>query len=145
MSYTYAYPRPAVTVDAVIFRIRNHQREVLLIERRHPPFRHQWALPGGFVDMDEDLETAAGRELEEETGLKHILLHQFHAFGAPGRDPRHRTISVAYWGELETSQPIRAGDDAQKAQWFSLDELPKTAFDHEEIIALAQSAWMQTQ
>lgn len=145
MSYTYAYPRPAVTVDAVIFRIHNDQREVLLIERGHPPFEHQWALPGGFVDMDEDLETAVARELEEETGLKNIPLHQLHTFGAPGRDPRHRTISVAYWGIEEAHQTLQAGDDAQNARWFLLDKLPETAFDHNEIISLAQEVWLKTQ
>jgi len=139
MAYTYAYPRPAVTVDAVIFRKQNGQEEVLLIQRGNPPFENQWALPGGFVDMDEDLETAAMRELEEETGLKNIPLQQFYAFGAPGRDPRHRTISIAYRGVLDKPQPLQAGDDAKKAKWFLLDHLPEVAFDHSEIIEKARN------
>lgn len=145
MPYTYPYPRPAVTVDAVIFRVQNEQKEVLLIQRKHPPFEHQWALPGGFVEMDENLETAAKRELKEETGLTDIPLHQFFAFGNPGRDPRHRTISIAYWGEQKEPQELQAGDDAKNARWFSLDKLPDTAFDHKDIIATAQKNWLKTQ
>ncbi|MBN2639329.1 MAG: NUDIX hydrolase [Bacteroidales bacterium] len=145
MPYTYPYPRPAVTVDAVVFRINEGQKEVLLIQRGHPPFENQWALPGGFVDMDENLETAAARELKEETGLKNIDLQQFHTFGNPGRDPRHRTISIAHWGELIEPQELQAGDDARNAQWFSLYNLPETAFDHKEIIAMAKEIWLKTQ
>jgi len=98
MSFTYKYPRPCVTTDCLIFRKIGCNWCLLLIERGNEPFKGCWALPGGFLEMEEDLETCAARELQEETGLTGIELHQLYAFGAPNRDPRHRTISVAYWG-----------------------------------------------
>ena len=145
MGYTYNYPRPCVTTDCLIFRKMQSVWQVLLIERGNEPFNGCWALPGGFLEMDEDLDTCAARELQEETGLKGIELHQFYAFGAPDRDPRHRTISVAYWGVETLGQEAKGGDDARKAQWFALDALPSLAFDHEQIIqkALENSAVMQ--
>ena len=139
MSFTYEYPRPALTVDAVVFRKNKEQEwEVLLIQRGHEPFKGMWAFPGGFVDMDEDLPTAVCRELEEETNLIGIELQQLHTFGALGRDPRHRTVSVVYWGvaDLEKSE-VRGGDDAEQAQWFPIRNTPGLAFDHHEILSMA--------
>ena len=137
MSYTYHYPRPALTVDAVVFRKEDQRMQVLLIQRKHSPFEGMWALPGGFVEMDEDLDEAAARELEEETGLKNIVLKQLHTFGAPNRDPRHRTVSVVFFGWLTDMQQAVAGDDAQNLNWFDIDHLPDLAFDHEKIMQLA--------
>jgi 8-oxo-dGTP diphosphatase len=112
--------------------------EVLLIKRLHPPFEGKWALPGGFMDMDETLEAAAVRELEEETGLSGIELKQLHAFSALDRDPRHRTVSVAFYGVLENEQTLaRAGSDAKEAEWFNLNDLPPLAFDHDKILKTA--------
>lgn len=135
MSFTYKYPRPALTVDCVIFNKPQQDLMVLLIQRKHPPFKGQWAFPGGFVDMDEELEVAAARELMEETGLKPQGLTQLHTYGTIGRDPRGRTVSVVYIGfaDAENDQP-KAGDDAQNAKWFSLKEIPDLAFDHYEIL-----------
>lgn len=139
MSYQYKYPRPAVTVDMIV--LRNQMSEVLLIRRLHPPFEGKWALPGGFMDMDETLEEAAVRELKEETGLSGIELKQLHAFSALGRDPRHRTVSVAFYGVLENDQAFaKAGSDAKEVQWFRLDDLPPLAFDHDQIMKVARKA-----
>jgi len=137
MSYTYDYPRPALTVDAVIFKREGQDLKVLLIQRKYPPFEGQWALPGGFVNMDETLEQAVHRELLEETGLRCIHLEQLHAFGAIGRDPRGRTVSVVYWGFTDHDQKPKAGDDAISAAWFSINKLPPLAFDHNEILNIA--------
>ncbi len=137
MSYTYRYPRPALTVDAVVFRKEDQRIQVLLIQRKHSPFEGMWALPGGFVEMDEDLDEAVARELEEETGLKNIVLKQLHTFGAPDRDPRHRTVSVVFSGWLTDMQQAVAGDDARNLNWFDIDHLPDLAFDHEKIMQLA--------
>lgn len=128
-----------VTVDAVVFT-SNH-KEVLLIQRKNDPFREQWALPGGFVEDDEDLDTAVARELEEETGVATNGFRQIHAFGKPDRDPRGRAISVAYYVVVNKVdfQP-KAATDAQAVRWFSLNDLPKLAFDHTEILACAQKA-----
>lgn len=135
MSYTYTYPRPAVTVDCLIFSPSGQSTWLLLIQRDKPPFEGSWALPGGFVDIDEPLETAAHRELEEETGIRDIWLQQFHTFGKPGRDPRGRTISVVYSGFMDhNSQQAMAGSDARNARWFDILHLPELAFDHHEII-----------
>lgn len=137
LSYTYPYPRPALTVDAVVFKKENRDVRVLLIRRKNPPFTGNWALPGGFVDMDETLENAIERELEEETSLSKIELYQLHAFSTPGRDPRGHTISVVFWGRLDQNQPAIAGDDAEDVKWYKLDQLPELAFDHKEIIEYA--------
>lgn len=142
MSYTYAFPRPALTVDIIIFRLNNNLPELLLIRRGNDPFKGKWALPGGFVDEDEPLEKAAARELEEETSLKGILLTQMHTFGEPGRDPRGHTVSVVYVGYLPEGAVARAGDDATQAAWFSLDDLPSMAFDHDKIVAMAGSIFL---
>ena len=139
MSFTYKYPRPCVTTDCLIFRKINGVWHVLLIERGNEPFKGCWALPGGFLEMEEDLDTCAARELQEETGMTGIELHQLYAFGAPNRDPRHRTISVAYWGIDNSERQAVGSDDAAEARWFALDKLPSLAFDHEQILQKALS------
>ncbi len=131
MTYTYPYPRPAVTVDAILI---SPNQSVLLIERGRQPFQGKWALPGGFIEMDEELEAACKRELDEETGIRIEELKQFRAFGSVNRDPRHRTISVIFYAFVEDEIVPEAGDDASKAQWFPLDELPELAFDHLQIL-----------
>jgi 8-oxo-dGTP diphosphatase len=129
--FTYSYPRPAVTVDAILI---SKQNSILLIERGRDPFKGKWALPGGFIDMDEELEAACQRELEEETGLRVGELKQFRAFGGVNRDPRHRTISVLFYAFTEDKLAACAGDDAAKAQWFPINQLPELAFDHGQIL-----------
>jgi 8-oxo-dGTP diphosphatase len=138
MAYTYPYPRPAVTVDAVILAPGESVHEVLLIRRGNEPFQGMWALPGGFMDLDEELEDAAARELEEETGLTGIAMTELGIFGKIGRDPRGRTIGVAFMAVLENKAPARAGDDAAAVSWFPLDALPALAFDHDRILARAR-------
>jgi len=139
MPYTYEYPRPALTVDCIIFGWDGtRELKVLLIQRGNDPFKGQWAFPGGFVDMGEDLETAALRELEEETGMKDVFIEQLFTFGAPNRDPRGRVVSVAYFALVNLKEhKIAAADDADDAQWFSVADLPKLAFDHEQIMTAA--------
>lgn len=139
MPYTYEYPRPALTVDVVIFTLRDSRLNVLLVQRGSPPFAGMWALPGGFVLMDESLEQAALRELEEETGVGRAYLEQLYTFGDPGRDPRGRVVTVAYFALIPAGAPFRAegGGDAGKAGWFAADDLPQMAFDHAEITAYA--------
>jgi len=142
MPFVYEYPRPAVCVDCVVFGLEKPVRRrcitvnVLLIERGRPPFAGNWALPGGFVDIEEPLEEAAFRELHEETGLRPAYLELAGVYGTPGRDPRGRTISVVYrttvWKEEHTT---RGGDDASAAKWFSLESLPHLAFDHQQIVS----------
>lgn len=132
-SYCYEHPRPAVSVDIVLVR----SGEVLLVRRGGEPYEGMWALPGGFVDEDETLEEAAARELEEETGLKGVELEQLRAFSDPDRDPRGRTISVAFVGHAPRNQDPHAGDDAAALAWFPLTELPPLAFDHAAIIDVA--------
>jgi 8-oxo-dGTP diphosphatase len=139
--YTYQYPRSALTVDAIVLRKEQDKWQLLLIERGIEPFKGKWALPGGFVNMDELLEKACIRELEEETGLKVDQMFQFKTFDAVDRDPRHRTISVVHYTILEDNQEIRAGDDAKKAAWFPLDRLPDLAFDHAKIIRDFIAGW----
>ena len=140
MPYTYEYPRPAVTVDAVIFRKNESGLDILLIQRKHSPFQGMWALPGGFLDMNETPDEAVARELEEETGLSGVKLIQFYTFGAIDRDPRHRTITVAYYGLLQKHNiSICSGDDASDADWFPINKLPELAFDHKEIITKAKN------
>src|SRR5437763_9102257 len=136
--YTYDYPRPSVTVDVVIVSDEPDPR-VLLIRRKHEPFAGMWALPGGFIDMEEALEAAARRELHEETGVEAEQLEQLHTFGDPGRDPRGRTISIAYLAQVDKSevQP-QAADDAAEADWFPLAKPPELAFDHDKILARAR-------
>jgi 8-oxo-dGTP diphosphatase len=138
MTYTYEYPRPAVTVDALIIAKEDDRCRVLLIQRGKDPFKEMWALPGGFVDMDEDLDDAISREVMEETGLKLNNFNQLSAFGKPNRDPRHRTITIAFYTYLENMLPVKGMDDAINAQWFLIDKLPLLAFDHQEVIDFAR-------
>ena len=134
--FCYDYPRPAVTVDIAIFT--GKVPELLLIRRKHFPFEGDWALPGGFVEMDESLEEAALRELEEETGVSKVPLTEVGAFGDPSRDPRGRVITIAYAAVLEKSAlKVKAGSDAAEVAWFSTTNLPTLAFDHAEIIRKA--------
>lgn len=130
--YSYPYSRPAVTVDAIL--ISRNRNSVLLIERGREPFKGNWALPGGFIEMDEELDAACRRELEEETGIRVGDLKQFRAYGSVNRDPRHRTISVIFYTYLDDEIPAIAGDDASRAKWFPIEELPKLAFDHQQIL-----------
>ena len=131
MNYT---PKIFVTVDVVLFRKINSSYEILLIQRLNDPFKDYWALPGGFVDENEELETAAKRELFEETDIQLFQVKQLKAYGNPKRDPRHHTISVAFIGEIDSLAEAKAKDDAKAVKWFSVDELPALAFDHAEII-----------
>lgn len=135
MGFTYEYPRAALTVDCVVFGFDGGGLKLLLIERGLEPFKGRWALPGGFVREDEALEDAARRELLEETGIREVVLEQFHAFGAVRRDPRERVVSIAYVAltRLEDHRP-QASTDARQAVWFSSDELPRLAFDHDQVI-----------
>ncbi len=137
--YTYEYPRPALTVDVVIFTLRENRLHVLLIQRGEAPFAGMWALPGGFVRMEESLEDAANREMEEETGLNQAYLEQLYTYGNPGRDPRGRVVSVAYFALIPADAPVRSegGSDARQARWVPVEELPHLAFDHQEIISYA--------
>jgi 8-oxo-dGTP diphosphatase len=123
-----------LTTDCIILRGKNTETEVLLIQRANAPFKNKWALPGGFVEMDEEIEHAASRELEEETGLTKISLTQFRTFGKLGRDPRGRTVSVVFFGYLKKNQKPAAGSDAKNFEWYKLTELPPLAFDHEEVL-----------
>lgn len=138
MAYSYEHPHPAVTTDVVIFTIRKEKLEVLLVKRGGEPFKGYWALPGGFVDIDEDLEACALRELEEETGVTGVYLEQLYTFGAPDRDPRERVISVTYYAMVPAERiNLQAASDADDVGWFEVDSLPPLAFDHESIVAMA--------
>ncbi len=132
--YFYAYPRPAVTVDAVIFCRTSLEVKVLLIRRRHDPFAGRWAFPGGFVNEDETLEQAVERETFEETGIFLTDFRQFKAYSDPQRDPRHRTITVVFIAFSENELQPKPGDDAENAAWFGLSALPAMAFDHDVIL-----------
>lgn len=123
-----------VTVDVTLFRKNNSSYELLLIQRLNEPYKEYWALPGGFVDENEDLETAAKRELFEETDIKLFQVKQIKAYGNPDRDPRSHTISVAFFGEIDNLAEAKAKDDAKSVRWFPIEELPVLAFDHAEII-----------
>ncbi len=133
--YSYKYPRAALTVDAIVYVKCETTTFVLLIERGREPFKNKWALPGGFIEMDETLEQACIRELEEETGLQVETMQQFRTYDAINRDPRHRTISVVYSVELEEQKTVKGSDDAAQAKWFSVEKLPELAFDHADILA----------
>jgi len=136
--YSYAYPHPAVTTDIVIFSLRDNELKLLLIKRKGEPFKGKWALPGGFVQLDEDLEAAANRELAEETGVSGVYLEQLYTFGQPNRDPRERVITVAYYALIPSDRlTLTASTDAEAVGWFGMDELPKLAFDHETIVETA--------
>jgi len=129
----------AITVDAVIFYRKEDVLNVLLIQRKNEPFKNQWALPGGFLEENENMEEGAKRELEEETGLKINKLQQVGAFGTPGRDPRGRTISIAFVHLTNVEAKLKASDDAINAKWFNMNDLPELAFDHRAIISEANS------
>lgn len=131
--YSYKYPHPSVTTDCVIFGFDGGELKVLLVERGLKPHKGRWAFPGGFVKMDESCEEGALRELEEETALKGTYVQQFHTYSDPNRDPRERVITVAFFA-LVRIQEVEAGDDANKAQWFAIDEVPQLAFDHDVIL-----------
>ena len=138
MSFTYEHPRPSLTVDCVVFGIDDENLKVLLIQRGLQPFQGQWALPGGFVRMNEGLDDAARRELQEETGLERIYLEQLYTFGEPKRDPRGRVVSVAYFALVKLSDHrVHAATDAREAQWFPVWNTPALAFDHERILETA--------
>jgi 8-oxo-dGTP diphosphatase len=134
--YIYEWPRPMVTADALIFAVCNGRKSVLLIRRGNDPFKGLWAIPGGFLEMDEEIETAANRELLEETGIEGIELKQMHTFGTPGRDPRGRQITVVFTATVEKEIKPTAGDDAAEAKWFDIEDLPELAFDHDKVIAM---------
>jgi 8-oxo-dGTP diphosphatase len=139
MSYTYDYPRPALTVDCVVFGWNGVALQVLLVQRLEQPYMNEWALPGGFVQMEEELEAAARRELEEETGLKGMYLEQLYTFGGIGRDPRGRVVTVAWVALIDLNRYTvpEGGSDARDAQWLPMDQLPKLAFDHDAILDYA--------
>jgi 8-oxo-dGTP diphosphatase len=137
--YVYEWPRPMVTTDAVVFRFAKGKLWLLLVKRRNEPYKGSWAVPGGFIELEEELEDAAARELEEEAGLAGVRLEQMRTFGAVGRDPRGRQITVVFMGIAEEGQDrLRAGDDAAEAKWFDIDKLPESmAFDHREVVRFA--------
>lgn len=138
MTSTYAYPRPALAVDCVVFGLDDGDLKVLLIQRDLEPFRGRWALPGGFVRVEETLEDAARRELAEETGLDRVWLEQLYTFGDLDRDPRERVVSVAYYALVKLADHrVQAATDARDAAWFSVAELPTLAFDHERVVEVA--------
>jgi 8-oxo-dGTP diphosphatase len=134
--YSYKYPHPSVATDCVIFGFDGIELQVLLIERGEEPFKGKWAFPGGFLREDETAEEGAKRELKEETNLTANYIEQFYTFSDPGRDPRERVISIAYYA-LVKIQDVVGGDDAAKAQWFSMDNIPQLAFDHDRILRKA--------
>ncbi len=138
MNYNYEHPRPAVTTDAVIFNLMEDDKlNVLLIQRKNEPFKGQWALPGGFIEEDETLEQCVEREIKEETGLEGIKFYHLKAFSKPDRDPRHRIITIAYWGFSKKNPVLNPSSDAAAVEWFGIDNLPSLAFDHEDIIKKA--------
>ena len=136
--YTYEYPRPSVTTDCVIFGYDGSEIKVLLIQRGIEPFKDQWAFPGGFLQMEETSMECAKRELKEETGLENAFLQQFHTFTDINRDPRGRVITIAYLALVKISE-VKGGDDASNAAWFSINKIPKLAFDHDMILRMAFS------
>jgi 8-oxo-dGTP diphosphatase len=138
MPHTYTHPRAALTVDCVVFGLDDGALKVLLIQRDLEPFAGRWALPGGFVRLDETLEEAALRELREETGLDKVYLEQLYTFGAVDRDPRERVVTVAYYALVKLmDHRVQAATDARNAAWFAVDDLPKLAFDHDEVLQTA--------
>ena len=144
MTYTYKYPRPAVTADCIVIT-REAEPKVLLIQRGGEPFKGAWAFPGGFMDMDETTEQCAIRELEEETGLHVSDIKQIGAYSKVDRDPRGRTITIAYLAIIDEPIAVTGQDDAAKAEWWPVDALPPLAFDHDEIMADAMQLFNQIQ
>ncbi len=143
MAYTYKHPRPALSVDCVVFGLQkdtapNATLKVLLIRRQLDPYKGDWALPGGFVRTSESVDAAAARELREETGVENAFLEQLYTFGAPDRDPRERVVSVAYYALVNLQEhPLQAATDATDAKWFELSAMPRTGFDHDRILECA--------
>jgi len=138
MAHTYKYPRGALTVDCVVFGLDDDELKIMLIQRDLPPFEGKWALPGGFVHLDETLDEAALRELREETGLEKVFLEQLYTFGGVERDPRERVVSVAYFALVKMSDHrVQAATDARDAAWFGVHDVPSLAFDHASILSMA--------
>src|SRR4029077_18090120 len=138
MPSTYEYPRPALTVDAVVFGLDDEDLKVLLIRRNLAPFKDRWALPGGFVRVEESLEDAVRRELREEAGVSEVFLEQLYTFGDVERDPRERVVTVAYYALVKLSDHrIKAATDARDAAWFAVAEATGLAFDHQRILTTA--------
>lgn len=133
MSYTYKYPRPALTADCVVITAEEEPK-VLLIQRANDPFKGCWAFPGGFMEMDETTEQCAIRELEEETGLVIDTIQQVGCYSKVDRDPRGRTVTVVYLSVIDSAVKVKGLDDASRAEWFPLSSLPPLAFDHDEIM-----------
>jgi 8-oxo-dGTP diphosphatase len=137
--YIYDWPRPMVSVDAAVFAFFENKTKLLLVNRGNEPFKGKWSLPGGFVEIDEELEEAVARELAEETGLVNVELEQMRTYGNVGRDPRGRQITIVYMGiATEGLNKIKAGDDASEVRWFDIEELPEDmAFDHNKVVKFA--------
>lgn len=136
--HCYEYPRAALTVDCVVFGYDDAELKVLLIARNLPPFEGKWALPGGFVRLEETLDDAARRELSEETGLSKLFLEQLYTFGDLDRDPRERVVSVGYYALVKLmDHRVKAATDAREAAWFEVKKIPQLAFDHRKIFEIA--------
>jgi 8-oxo-dGTP diphosphatase len=136
MSFNYEYERPALTTDCAVFGLDENDLKVLLIQRDIAPYEGKWALPGGFIKVGESVDNCARRELDEETGLKNIFLEQLYSFGAPERDPREHVVTVAYYALVNLIEHApKAATDARNAAWFSLNDLPTLAFDHDKILS----------
>ena len=144
MAYTYKYPRPAVTADCIVIT-REAEPKVLLIQRGSEPFKGRWAFPGGFMNMDETTEQCAIRELEEETGLQVNNVIQIEAYSKVDRDPRGRTVTIAYLAIVDRPLVVIGQDDATKAEWWPLSNLPELAFDHDRIMQDAVRIYTQMQ
>ena len=138
------YPRPSLTADIVVLRYRNGYLELLLIQRSKEPFKNKWALPGGFVDANEEPRQAAARELMEETAVSGLPMMEVGVFGKKNRDPRGWVVSVAFLALAKSNCEAMAGDDAAHVQWHRLDALPELAFDHAEIVLSARQTLKQS-
>lgn len=137
--FEYEFPRPALAVDCVVFGFDGKQLNVLLIKRGIEPYKDCYALPGGFVHIDETIDDCARRELYEETGVTNVFMEQLFTFGALNRDPRDRVVSVAYYALVRSEDfKPKGGSDASQADWFKINELPSLAFDHAEILNIAK-------
>lgn len=143
--YCYEYPHPAVTTDCVVFGFDGTGLNALLIKRGVDPYKDKWALPGGFLRMDETAREGASRELMEETGVKDIFLEQLHTFTDVERDPRERVITIAYYALIRQADynEVAGGDDASDARWFSVNDFPPLAFDHDRILRIAKETLQQ--
>ncbi|WP_315548228.1 NUDIX hydrolase [Prevotella koreensis] len=135
--YTYRYPHPAVTADCIVFACQNEKTQVLLIKRGSEPCKDMWALPGGFMNINESAEEAAIRELKEETGIDVKEVTQVGAYSKVDRDPRERVITIAFYTVINNPVKAVGQDDAKQAEWFTLDNIPTLAFDHSEILSAA--------